>query len=207
LRIENAKDTLCRNVTIYGKCRYEDKGTHLAIRGTGYGKSIDVVGVGCAFNHTIEKPALDGGQPDRYIQTTPKLLWMGCCWLTRSSIQSKKTLNVDSPSFTPSFLSPNGAATATPAGKKSPAGISPKAASAAPFMPKAIISREFRAADISNCGEIVPYSSCQDLQMQLRSVKMRGLQTGLWVMSRSSFLEECKNLQWYVPQLHTTFLC
>lgn len=24
---ENAKDTLCRNVTIYGRCRYEDKGT------------------------------------------------------------------------------------------------------------------------------------------------------------------------------------
>lgn len=24
--IENAKDTLCRNVTIYGRCRYEDKG-------------------------------------------------------------------------------------------------------------------------------------------------------------------------------------
>lgn len=24
--IENAKDTLCRNVTIYGHCRYEDKG-------------------------------------------------------------------------------------------------------------------------------------------------------------------------------------
>ena len=23
---EHAKDTLCRNVTIYGKCRYEDKG-------------------------------------------------------------------------------------------------------------------------------------------------------------------------------------
>jgi hypothetical protein len=25
-----AKDTLCRNVTIYGKCRYEDKGWLLA---------------------------------------------------------------------------------------------------------------------------------------------------------------------------------
>jgi len=25
---ENAKDTLCRNVTIYGRCRYEDKGNH-----------------------------------------------------------------------------------------------------------------------------------------------------------------------------------
>ena len=24
--IENSKDTLCRNVTIYGRCRYEDKG-------------------------------------------------------------------------------------------------------------------------------------------------------------------------------------
>jgi hypothetical protein len=24
--VENAKDTLCRNVTIYGKCRFEDKG-------------------------------------------------------------------------------------------------------------------------------------------------------------------------------------
>lgn len=23
---ENAKETLCRNVTIYGRCRYEDKG-------------------------------------------------------------------------------------------------------------------------------------------------------------------------------------
>lgn len=26
MRSENTKDTLCRNVTIYGKCRYEDKG-------------------------------------------------------------------------------------------------------------------------------------------------------------------------------------
>ncbi|KKK21253.1 hypothetical protein P175DRAFT_0499579 [Aspergillus ochraceoroseus IBT 24754] len=32
---ENAKDTLCRNVTIYGRCRYEDKG--------------------CAFNHDPHK--------------------------------------------------------------------------------------------------------------------------------------------------------
>jgi hypothetical protein len=24
--VENAKETLCRNVTIYGKCRFEDKG-------------------------------------------------------------------------------------------------------------------------------------------------------------------------------------
>jgi len=26
IRSENAKDTLCRNVSIYGYCRYEDKG-------------------------------------------------------------------------------------------------------------------------------------------------------------------------------------
>lgn len=24
---ENSKDTLCRNIVIYGRCRYEDKGT------------------------------------------------------------------------------------------------------------------------------------------------------------------------------------
>ncbi|TVY87883.1 PAN2-PAN3 deadenylation complex subunit [Lachnellula willkommii] len=33
--IENAKDTLCRNVLIYGHCRYEDQG--------------------CAFNHDPNK--------------------------------------------------------------------------------------------------------------------------------------------------------
>ncbi|QSS65255.1 PAB-dependent poly(A)-specific ribonuclease subunit pan3 [Histoplasma capsulatum] len=90
---ENAKDTLCRNVTIYGRCRYEDKG--------------------CAFNHDPHR----GNAPH--------------------STESKKRLNVDSPSFTPSLL--NGSA-----GPKKPAAtttISPKAASAAPFLPKGIISR------------------------------------------------------------------
>ena len=29
--LENAKDTLCRNVTIYGRCRYEDKGAALSL--------------------------------------------------------------------------------------------------------------------------------------------------------------------------------
>ncbi|KAK2792891.1 PAB-dependent poly(A)-specific ribonuclease subunit 3 [Onygenales sp. PD_12] len=87
---ENAKDTLCRNVTIYGRCRYEDKG--------------------CAFNH------------DPLRVNAPH------------SAESKKRFNVDSPSFTPSLL--NGSA----ASKKT-ATISPKAASAAPFLPKGIISR------------------------------------------------------------------
>ncbi|KAK5302377.1 PAB-dependent poly(A)-specific ribonuclease subunit 3 [Exophiala xenobiotica] len=64
--------------------------------------------------------------------------------LTVGISQSRKTLNVESPSFTPSFLSPNGA---TAAGKKG-AGISPKAASAAPFMPKAIISRSSNATPL-----------------------------------------------------------
>lgn len=45
----------------------------------------------------------------------------------------KKTFNVDSPSFTPSFLSATENFNAN--GKKS-TGISPKAANAAPFLPK-----------------------------------------------------------------------
>ncbi|KAJ5774782.1 hypothetical protein N7457_009678 [Penicillium paradoxum] len=44
VHVENAKDTLCRNVTIYGRCRYEDKG------------------IGCAFNHDPSK--LNANQAD-----------------------------------------------------------------------------------------------------------------------------------------------
>ncbi|KAL2006607.1 hypothetical protein VTN00DRAFT_9275 [Thermoascus crustaceus] len=93
---ENAKDTLCRNVTIYGRCRYEDKG--------------------CAFNHDPHK--------------------VNAAHQTDSNGGSKKRLNVESPSFTPSHLSANG----SPATKKTTT-ISPKAASAAPFLPKSVTSR------------------------------------------------------------------
>lgn len=94
---ENAKDTLCRNVTIYGRCRYEDKG--------------------CAFNHDPQKlnPANNF-----------------------DSNGNRKRFNVDSPSFTPSLLSTNGSTTPT---KKTSATISPKAANAAPFQPRTVLSR------------------------------------------------------------------
>jgi len=92
---ENAKDTLCRNVTIYGKCRYEDKG--------------------CAFNHDPTK--------------------FSAMHQTDSNSSSKKGLNVDSPSFTPSLLSTNDTSS------KKTTTISPKAASAAPFLPKSVTSR------------------------------------------------------------------
>ncbi|KAH8699010.1 putative poly(A)-binding protein-dependent poly(A) ribonuclease [Talaromyces proteolyticus] len=84
---ENTKDTLCRNITIYGKCRFEDKG--------------------CAFNHDPQK-LYNANQND-----------------------SKKRLNVDSPSFTPAVIGANGSSS------KKPNSISPKAAVAAPFLPKA----------------------------------------------------------------------
>jgi hypothetical protein len=41
---ENAKDTLCRNVLIYGHCRYEDQG--------------------CAFNHDPNKMSSASTQSD-----------------------------------------------------------------------------------------------------------------------------------------------
>ncbi|KAJ9300554.1 hypothetical protein DTO271G3_1718 [Paecilomyces variotii] len=94
-RAENAKDTLCRNVTIYGRCRYEDKG--------------------CAFNHDPHK--LNSAHHS-------------------DSNGSKKRLNVDSPSFTPSLLAANGTSTT-----KKTTTISPKAANAAPFLPKSVASR------------------------------------------------------------------
>jgi PAB-dependent poly(A)-specific ribonuclease subunit 3 len=52
-----------------------------------------------------------------------------------SNSSSKKGLNVDSPSFTPSLLSSNDTSS------KKTTTISPKAASAAPFLPKNVTSR------------------------------------------------------------------
>ena len=52
LLLENAKDTLCRNVTIYGKCRYEDKGKS----NTRYAVPVsDGSLTGCAFIHGTGK--------------------------------------------------------------------------------------------------------------------------------------------------------
>ncbi|KAK2814366.1 PAB-dependent poly(A)-specific ribonuclease subunit 3, partial [Arthroderma sp. PD_2] len=53
----------------------------------------------------------------------------------------QKRLNVESPSFTPSTTPNNGAATTSAATAKKPATLSPKAAGAAPFLPKGAISR------------------------------------------------------------------
>ncbi|KAI1819672.1 hypothetical protein F4861DRAFT_526079 [Xylaria intraflava] len=60
-KTRDSKDTLCRNVVIYGHCRYEDQG--------------------CAFNHDQHKNSNNSNDN-----------------------QSKKSLNVDSPSFTPTPL-------------------------------------------------------------------------------------------------------
>lgn len=81
---ENAKDTLCRNVLIYGHCRYEDQG--------------------CAFNHEPNK--MQGSQAD----------------------VPKRSLNVDSPSFTPIGLANTSIGTS----------ITSRAASAAPFTPRSV---------------------------------------------------------------------
>ncbi|KAL8690146.1 MAG: hypothetical protein Q9218_004345 [Villophora microphyllina] len=108
---ENAKDTLCRNVTIYGHCRYEDKGDipHHMEENTAADQME-----GCSFSHDIGKAAFS---------PTP-------------SENVKKRFNVDSPSFTPSNLAVNG----SQARPKS-TGISPKFANAAPFKPKGLTSR------------------------------------------------------------------
>ncbi|KAL2136817.1 hypothetical protein VTI74DRAFT_1031 [Chaetomium olivicolor] len=79
------KDTLCRNILIYGNCRYEDQG--------------------CTFNHDQNK------------NSSPQIEF------------SKKTFNVDSPSFTPSSQQ------SAPIKKST---LSSQAASAAPFTPRGV---------------------------------------------------------------------
>lgn len=63
------------------------------------------------------------------------VLWL-ISMMIDSSSSSKKRLNVDSPSFTPSHLAANGSSA-----PKKTTSISPKAASAAPFQPKSLTSR------------------------------------------------------------------
>ncbi|KAB8079581.1 PAB-dependent poly(A)-specific ribonuclease subunit pan3 [Aspergillus leporis] len=121
---ENAKDTLCRNVTIYGRCRYEDKG--------------------CAFNHDPHK--------------------VNTAYQSDSS-NSKRRLNVDSPSFTPSLLSSNGSSptTASVTAKKA-ATISPKAANAAPFQPRILTSRSNTSTPSGRAETMTPDWSVAEVQ-------------------------------------------
>ncbi|KAN0079510.1 hypothetical protein V8E54_004724 [Elaphomyces granulatus] len=146
---ENAKDTLCRNVTIYGKCRYEDKG--------------------CAFNHdptkfsamhqtdrfgSPESTALSVGEVSWVIASIRGLTYMG----SSSNSSSKKGLNVDSPSFTPSLLSTNDTSS------KKTTTISPKAASAAPFLPKSVTSRSNTSTPSIRQETATPDWSVSDIQ-------------------------------------------
>lgn len=120
---ENAKDTLCRNVTIYGHCRYEEKGGHIQIQSF-RNQPADLVMKGVLSTTTqssLRPPTIRW----RSVQSQlPILAEMLCSCL--SSV--KKRFNVDSPSFTPASLTVNGAS-------KTP-GLSPKAANAAPFKPR-----------------------------------------------------------------------
>ncbi|KAI0403595.1 hypothetical protein F4802DRAFT_571202 [Xylaria palmicola] len=87
-KTRDSKDTLCRNVLIYGHCRYEDQG--------------------CAFNHDQNKNSNNS-----------------------SDNQSKKSLNVDSPSFTPAQLGGKKTTFSTNAAPFTPRGSSTTTASPA----------------------------------------------------------------------------
>ena len=91
LRPDNAKDTLCRNVMIYGHCRFEDKGLQPHEMG-----SLSDRYEGCAFNHNTPKASSGSSQVD------------------------KKRFNIDSPSFTPLNQPQNGIRSVPKAGGFSP---------------------------------------------------------------------------------------
>ncbi|KAJ0420550.1 PAB-dependent poly(A)-specific ribonuclease subunit pan3 [Aspergillus carlsbadensis] len=122
---ENAKDTLCRNVTIYGRCRYEDKG--------------------CAFNHD---PPLKMNSSNQLFDNA-----------------NRKRFNVDSPSFTPSLVPSNGSSpTSSSSSLKKASTISPKAANAAPFQPRAVSSRSNTSTPGSRQEALAPEWSVAEVQ-------------------------------------------
>lgn len=95
----------------------------------------------------------------------------------------KKSLNVDSPSFTPSFLSTTDTATLNGNGKKS-TGISPKAANAAPFLPKSAtaLSKAFPAC----AAQFVVCCLLIADRIHLRQGPTPLHQNGLWTSKNSS---------------------
>ena len=106
-RVE-AKNTFCRNVTIYGHCRYEN--SELIFYGRRHLNANFSVNAACPYVH----------DPARL--NNPQM----------QNENIKKRFNVDSPSFTPLQPATNGALTPAPRS----AAISPKAANAAVFTPK-----------------------------------------------------------------------
>lgn len=94
----------------------------------------------------------------------------------------KKSFNVDSPSFRPSFLSAIDSLNAN--GKKS-TGISPKAANAAPFLPK--------SAAISS--KPVPDGNAQPSVFMLTTLSVVGADTSTpeWTMDVQEFIPQSYN--------------
>lgn len=88
---------------------------------------------GCAFNHDPMKVGVSQSQPERCVNAAANALSRAICLLCLLS--TKKHLNVDSPSFTPSSLTANGFVS-PPKSKR----LSPKSANAAPFKPKGLSS-------------------------------------------------------------------
>lgn len=110
---ENQKNIPCRNITIYGNCRYENEG--------------------CAFNH--DRAALGGLPPAN--TNTQSVVFVGNqavdgykAYLASRTLRPR--MNADSPAFTPTQTSPNG----SQANLARSTTISPKAANAAVFTPK-----------------------------------------------------------------------
>lgn len=65
IRPENAKDTLCRNVSIYGYCRYEDKGI-TSVTSVTDSHLLSFVIIGCAFNHDLVEGPSPSTQAERW---------------------------------------------------------------------------------------------------------------------------------------------
>lgn len=108
-----SRDTPCRNVLIYGYCRYKNNG--------------------CAFSHDEEKEPTS--QPEKLVSSPPSPKCapqhLRTSTMADPDISTPKTFNVDSPSFTPSSQQQS----ANMSSKKSTT-FSSQAASAAPFTPR-----------------------------------------------------------------------
>lgn len=152
INIDSARDTLCKNITIYGYCKFENKG--------------------CVFSHRPSQPSSSSSsakqqsqqpqQPQEHQPQQPQLPNSAGSTNSIQSNDSKRKFNVNTPSFQPSLLKTTTSSSTTSLTNKF-ANLSPKLNDIPVFKPE---SNEYSPATKFNVStpSFVPSQTAATVQ-------------------------------------------
>ncbi|EGV61407.1 hypothetical protein CANTEDRAFT_114886 [Yamadazyma tenuis ATCC 10573] len=129
INLDSAKDTLCKNILIYGHCKFENKG--------------------CAFGHSTSKS--QKSTTTALERTSPVSSPMSVNTSLNGKADTKKRFNFNTPSFQPS---PGAAASAASVGSLTGkfSGLSPKLDKIPTFVPSGESNEGLRASSVTPIG-------------------------------------------------------